>query len=206
LNFVALSSHISFALLCRGCFVYRAKNMNSPAGGINLILVILLCVCVGCHTPEKKEAHKDDPKEATELHFHVEANPDPAGRTIQVPVLRSRPILITVERDAVLDEGYLTKAQVVDTDEMGGYAIKLTFDDRGTRRLNQVTLEHRGQHLAINAAWLESRWIAAPLLTHRITNGEFIFTPDATREESERIVAGLQHVIQKLHEPYTIFK
>ncbi len=187
--------------------------MNSPARRFNIILVLLFFVCAGCETteksdksskPEKKEEKdKEKSKQAAIIRFHAESNPDATGRTIEVSVFRSQPMLITIQRDAVLDEGYLRKAEIVDVDELGGYAIKLTFNDQGARRLEALTIEHRGQHVAINGTWTESRWLAAPLLSKRISNGEFVFTPDATREESERIVNGLQNVIKKLTEKYT---
>jgi uncharacterized lipoprotein NlpE involved in copper resistance len=201
LHFIALSSHISFALLSSGCFLYRPRNMNIRAGRFNIILAVLLCPLVACETPEKK---KEDPKkEAAMIRFFLESNPDETGRTMQVPVYRRRPMLVTVQRDPVLDEGYLEHAEVVDADDMGGLAIKLTFNADGTRRLDAVTIEHRGFHFAIEAVWTEERFIAAPLITKRISNGEFVFTPDASREEAERIVLGLKHVIERLHEKYT---
>ncbi|HTG43365.1 MAG TPA: hypothetical protein VK633_02415 [Verrucomicrobiae bacterium] len=175
--------------------------MNTPSGRFNLILTIFACAVVGCKTPEAKEPKE---KQASILRFHLETNPDDTGRTLQVPVYRAQPMLVTIGRDAVLDEGFLKTAEVVDADEHGGHAIKVTFDDAGTRRLEALTIEHRGQHFAINASWTETRWVAAPLITKRIANGEYVFTPDATREEAERIVAGLKNVIKKLNERYTL--
>ena len=40
----------------------------------------------------------------------------------------------------------------------------------------------------------ELRWLAAPILQQRIRDGLLVFTPDATREEAERIVRGLKNV------------
>jgi hypothetical protein len=57
--------------------------------------------------------------------------------------------------------------------------------------------------LVVNCRWTENRFLGAPLITKRITDGVFVFTPDATREEAERIVAGLNNVIAKLKKPYT---
>jgi phage pi2 protein 07 len=206
LNFVALSSHISFALRWRGCFVYRAKNMNSPRGRFNLILVLLFCASLGCSsTDSKKEKQEaDKSKQATLMRFHVEANPDPTGtRTTEVSIGRSNLERLTILSEPVLDEGFIKKAEVVDADDMGGYAIKITFDEYGTRRLDTISVEDRGRRLAITASWTENRWLAAPRLTKRITNGEFVFTPDATREEADRIVNGLKNVSKKLHENFT---
>jgi hypothetical protein len=46
----------------------------------------------------------------------------------------------------------------------------------------------------------EARWIAAPKMQYRITNGLFVFTPDTTHEEAERIVRGLNNVAKKIHQ------
>lgn len=43
----------------------------------------------------------------------------------------------------------------------------------------------------------ESGWLAAVLIRRRIANGEFIFTPDASRAEGIRIVRGLRNVLAK---------
>ena len=54
----------------------------------------------------------------------------------------------------------------------------------------------------MQARWTETRWLAAPLITKRISDGVFIFTPDASKEETERIVNGLKNVIKQLQKPY----
>jgi hypothetical protein len=43
----------------------------------------------------------------------------------------------------------------------------------------------------------DSAWLAAVLIRHRITDGIFRFTPDASRAEGLRIVRGLRNVIQE---------
>jgi hypothetical protein len=45
---------------------------------------------------------------------------------------------------------------------------------------------------------LFSRWIAAPLLSGRISTGLFAFTPDTTREEADRIARGLNNVAEQV--------
>ncbi len=37
-----------------------------------------------------------------------------------------------------------------------------------------------------------------PRINRRISNGELVFTPDATREEAERIVKGVNNVSKKI--------
>jgi hypothetical protein len=180
--------------------------MKSLAGRFNMIFAVVACACFGCNTPKTSppnQIEKDASKQATLMQFHIEANPDPTGRTMDAPIYRAHPVHLTVEREPVLDEGFIEKAELVDADEMGGHAIKITFDQYGARRLDALSVEHRSQHLAVHAQWTETRWLAAPVLSKRISNGDFIFTPDATREESERIVRGLSNVVKRLHQKYT---
>lgn len=174
--------------------------MKLPLSRFNIILALLLFLPVGCKTSEEKKKAK----EATFLRFHVETNVDGTAHNTRVPIYRAHPMLVGVERDAVLDEGFMDKVELVAADEFGNHAIKITFDENGKRRLDNVTSLHKGRRLAVQARWTEDRWLAAPLITKRITDGVFIFTPDASREETERIVAGLKNVIAKLKKPYTL--
>jgi preprotein translocase subunit SecD len=177
--------------------------MKISRARFNMILATALAgfpaALAGCKSSEEKKKEKA----GTFLHFHLEANADGSPHNVTVPIYRAHPIMVTVEREPVLDEGYLKDAQVVDADIMGGLAIEVKFDDSGTRLLESITVANRGKRLAIVAHWTETRWLAAPLITKRISNGVFIFTPDATREEAERIVRGLKNVVKKLQEPYT---
>jgi hypothetical protein len=174
--------------------------MKLPLSRFNIILALLLLLPGGCKTTEEKKKAK----EATFLRFHVETNVDGTAHNTRVPIYRAQPMLLGVERDAVLDEGFMDKVELVAADEFGNHAIKITFDDNGKRRLDNVTSMYKGRRLAVQARWTEDRWLAAPLITKRITDGVFIFTPDASREETERIVAGLKNVIAKLKKPYTL--
>lgn len=183
--------------------------MNKPIAASNrksafLRAAVLASFCLvlfsGCQTSGKK---KDKDKQVTFMRLHLEANPDGTRHTRTVPVYRASPANITVAADAALDEGFMSRAEVVEVDEHGGFAIKITFNEEGARRLDYLTTANKGKRIAVLARWTEDRWLAAPLLSKRIANGVFVFTPDATREESERIVLGLGNVIKKLSKPYT---
>jgi preprotein translocase subunit SecD len=180
----------------------RARNMKKGFFAFNMILALGALCFIGCETTDSKKKEKKG-KEATFLRFHLETNPDGTQHNAPVPVYRSKPMYINVERNAALDEGFMKDAEVVDVDEHGGYAIKITCNPQGTQRLDYLTTANKGKRVAINARWTEDRWLAAPLITKRIANGVFIFTPDASREEAERIVKGLKNVIKKLSQPYT---
>jgi preprotein translocase subunit SecD len=168
--------------------------MKPPLLRINIILAFLVLLLPGCATTEEKEA--------ASLRLHLETNPDGTPYNFPVPIYRANPILVNIERSAVLDEAFMTKAEMVDVDEYGGHAIKVTFDEEGTKRLDYLTTSYKGRRIAINASWTESRWIAAPLITKRIADGVLVFTPDASRKETERILLGLKNVIKELKKPF----
>jgi preprotein translocase subunit SecD len=168
----------------------------------NKILMILLVIaavtgCAGNKSAVKekeqpKKSSKSGSKEATRISFHVEINPDGTERCVQAQIYRKNPITITVDRSPVLHEGFVERADVVEF--MGTYAIRIKFDSTGTLLLDNVTTSNRGRHLAIFCQFGDARWIGAPLITQRISNGVFVFTPDTTKEEAERIVRGLNNV------------
>lgn len=174
--------------------------MKLPLSRFNIILALLLFLPIGCKTSEEKKKAK----EATFLRLHVESNVDGTAHNTRVPIFRANPMLLGIERNAVLDEGFMDKVELVPVDQFGNQAIKITFNEDGKRRLDNVTSLYKGRRLAVQARWTEDRWLAAPLITKRITDGVFIFTPDASREECERIVSGLKNVIADLKKPYTI--
>ena len=166
----------------------------------NIILAFLFIGLVAC---KSSDGSKKKGKEASFVRFHLETNRDGTQHNAPVPVYRANPIFINVERNAALDEGFMTKAEIVDVDEHGGFAIKIIFNAEGTQRLDYLTTANKGKRLAVHARWTEDRWLAAPLITKRIADGAFIFTPDASREEAKRIIEGLANVIKKLGKPYT---
>jgi hypothetical protein len=160
----------------------------------NIILSFLIvAVAVGCATTGEKKNKK---KEATIFRIHLETNPDGSDRNSAVPVYRERPVLVNIERRAFLSEGDIASAAVVEV--VGGFAIQINFDRRGTWLLENVTTASRGRRLVIQSQFGDARWLAAPLISRRIADGVLVFTPDATREESERIVRGLNNIAKEL--------
>jgi len=164
------------------------------------VLCALLCGSLGCKTTESTKKKKKD-KEATTMRFHLEVNPDGTPWNAPVPIYREKPVMVNVYKQPFLDEGNIASASVVDT--VGGFAIKVQFDQHGSLALDQATTLHRGQRIAVYSQFTDARWLAAPQIKGRISNGELIFTPDATRDEANRIVLGLNNVAQELRKKYT---
>ena len=128
------------------------------------------------------------------LRFFLETNLDGTEVTQTVKVGRSAPITVNIETHVFLTEFNIEKASVVDAP--GGFAISVQFDRQGTWILEQYSTAHRGKRTVVAAEFGELRWIAAPLMRERITNGHFVFTADTTREEAEKIVSGVNRVAE----------
>ena len=99
----------------------------------------------------------------------------------------------------MLDEHDVVSASVVD-EPSGTFSIQVKLNRHGTWTLERVTVMHRGKHLVIFTYFGQARWLAAPEITGKNSTGMLTFTPDATREEAERIVRGLNNVAKKLEQ------
>lgn len=160
---------------------------------IYLLLLCAVVMAVACKTTDERKKGR----EASTLRLYLEipkSGMDPHGGT--VPIYRQSPIMINVERTPFLTEADLEAASVMDV--RGGFMIRAQFNGHASLLLENVTVSHRGQRIAIQSHFGETRWLAAPLISRRIANGELVFTPDASREESDRIVRGLTNVIAKI--------
>ena len=165
--------------------------MKVCARGFNIILTLAaaLALLSGCQIHRQK-----GPLGA--LRVHIQVNPDALGISQTVSVLRSDPVLVTIAHDPILTEADIVAAKVVETP--GGVAIEIHFDENGAWLLEQYSSANPGGHFAIFGQWGEKlvngRWLAAPLITHRIADGVLAFTPDASREEAGQLVLGLNRV------------
>jgi len=160
----------------------------------NLYLAVAaaLALLCGCQTHRQK-----GPLGA--LRVYIQVNPDSLGTSQTISVLRSDPVLVTIAHNPILTEANIVAAKVLDTP--GGFAIEIQFDENGTWLLEQYSASNPGGHFAIFGEWgdqvVNGRWLAAPLITHRIANGALSFTPDASRAEADQLVLGLNRVAAK---------
>jgi hypothetical protein len=173
--------------------------MNFCARRFNLYLTLLLAVAVcGCGTFKKKP-----PEKISAVRVHMEAPVGVQGETRTVTVLRSNPVVVTVDINPILTEQNLIRADLVETP--GGFAVKLQFDGTGGWMLEQATAGNPGKHLVIFGQWGEKvadgRFLAIPLITGRNSTAVLLFTPDASREEAQRFVDGLNEVSKLMHTP-----
>ncbi len=171
--------------------------MNAHWRRFNLYLAMLLALglIIGCKTdPEAKKK-----KQFCVLRVHLEVPPDGTDRSQQIEIMKKSPLRLNVEKYPLLLENQLAHAKIYDA--TGGFALRLEYGHVGTRVLEQATAANRGSHLAIFACFGEpmtnNRWLGAPLISKIITNGIIDFTPDATREEVDQIVIGINNDVEE---------
>jgi preprotein translocase subunit SecD len=162
-----------------------------------LFAALAATMACGCQTGDAKQSKKI----VSSLRLHLDAGSDRNKASESIPVYREKPVWLNVQKEPFLTEAHVAQASVVD--EVGGYVLRIQFNQSGTGLLEEGTIKNRGRKMAIFSQFGEQmkdyRWLAAPLITHRISDGVLVFTPDATREEAEEIALGLNNVAKKLH-------
>jgi hypothetical protein len=133
------------------------------------------------------------------VRVHMEGSSGSPESTETIQIIRSAPVMVTIAKMPILSESDLAAAAIVQTP--GGFAVELKFDEIGGWKLEQYTAVNPGKHLVIFGQWgdqlKDGRWLAAPSIYRRIAGGVLIFTPDASREEAEKFVAGLNAFAKK---------
>ncbi len=172
--------------------------MNFYARSFNLYLlaaIALIAAVCGCQSDKDSQA-----KHLGTLRFYVENSGQLPGSGETVSVIRSNPVLVTINTEPALTEANIVRASLLDSPV--GYAVEVKFDELGTYSLEQYTSAYQGKHFVIFGQWSESvtngRWLAAPIITRRITGGVFAFTPDASHEEASQLVTGLNNMAKKI--------
>ena len=161
--------------------------MNCATGRFNLYLTLCLgaLLLCGCKTSKSKQ-----PEAVIRIHAHATED---TSFTRTVKVFKNESVSMKIHQMPLLSEMDLADAKVVEA--LGGFAISLKFKPTGQWRLDHYTSLNIGRNYAIFVIFGKdpaiSRWIAAPIISSRISDGMIIFTPDCTREEAEEIVRGL---------------
>lgn len=165
--------------------------MKTWFGRFNTYLLLLPLLCLaGCKTTEDKK------KEFTLIRFHIEVHRDASSHYRDILMFRDHPMRLTVDADPFLDERDVQEAGVVPA--LGGFAIKIQFNQHGTWVLENFTSANVGRRIAVLAQFPEGRWIGARVIDHRVSDGQWIFTPDASLDEAERIVRGINATVAKI--------
>jgi hypothetical protein len=163
--------------------------------------ILAALLASGCHSVP---ADKKPPKKGYGvLRLHIETNVDGTDKNGTVMIGRREPFPLNVNKLPFIEETQFARVSRTD-DGMGGFGLSVQLDRQGTWLLEQYTVAKKGRRIAVFAELEDFHWIAAPVITKRITNGVFAFTPDASREEVDKLVLGLNHRIKKLRGQNTI--
>ena len=164
---------------------------------IYLALALAAAAVCGCQTSGESKAKKL----LSTLRLHLEASRD--GTKAQRSPSRSiasSPFMVNVEKDAFPRRGECVWGQSCRC----GRGLRSAHPVRpcGHRHCwSSTPPANRGKKIAVFCQFGEKlknvRWLAAPVISRRISDGVFIFTPDATREEAEEIALGLNNVFKK---------
>ena len=159
---------------------------------LGIAFAVLAISLPGC----KSTGDKRD-KETTAIGLYLEADASNAGRSKTISILRGHPTPMQIQNSSFLDERFIEKAAVVDWKE--SFFIQVKFDWHGTLMLDNITGANPGKRVAIEVGFdKQQRWLAAPAIQRRVSDGTLKFTPDASREEAGRIVRGLNNLAKKL--------
>jgi hypothetical protein len=168
-------------------------KIRSPRFNLYLRGVLCLAIALGAGCQTEKHKRKYQP---SVLRVHIEVHPDGTNLSERVPIYRQHPFMVNVDKEPILTELNIVGAQIVDV--LGGFAIHLQFDQQGSLILEQQSVDHRGRRFALYCEFgqklKEKRWLAAPIISQRISNGVLVFTPDASREEADELVLGLNNI------------
>lgn len=156
----------------------------------NTYLILLAFLALGCQMLNKK------PKELSTFRMHIETNPDASGKSAPVTIGRTGPFAVNIEKTPFITEYHVETVSVLDA--LGGFQIMVQLNQQGTWLLEQYSTAAREKRAAIFSNWDEPRWLAAPKLSRRISDGVIVFTPDATREEADRIVRGVNNLVKEI--------
>lgn len=162
--------------------IFYARRFN-----LYLLLAAVLALASGCAMFKKED------KQTAALRIHIESDASLASNSKTVSVLRSEPMMIRIVTDPILTEANVVAAKLMEAP--GGFAVEVKFDESGSWTLEQYSAANPGRHFVIFGQWgdklANGRWLAALSITHRNAAGTLVFTPDASREETDELVKGL---------------
>jgi len=171
-----------------------------------LALLLLGCKSTDQKSDEQAAKKKAEKKLAATLQIYLENRYDLPEHQQTVSVIRDSPVQLKIQKSPFVTEAFLEDAQVIDS--RGGFVITLKFGRHGRLTLEEYSSLNLGRRFVIFSQFGEgvhqSRWLAAPLIQKRITDGVLTFTPDASKEEAEQIVKGLNNVIEKSKRGYWV--
>ena len=170
--------------------------MNRVGLRFNIYLCLGLAGFLAMGGPTGCRSGEELKKRYVRIRCYLEVNPDASDHSHPITIGRKAPFVINVERNPILTEMHVEEASLVEA--LGGFQILIKLNPTGRLILEQYSIAEKGKRLAVLVDFGEPRWLAAPMLKQRISNGELVFTPDATREEAELIVDGINRAAKRV--------
>jgi len=102
---------------------------------------------------------------------------------------RAHPFMVNVEKIPFLNESNVVPGR--SSPNVVGGRLRIQFDPCGAALLEQYfrleSRQRKSRVLQFGKKLKDVRWLAAPVISHRISDGVFVFTPDATEKEAEEM-------------------
>lgn len=172
---------------------------------LGLALAVLLALAgsaaAAISTNTASKGREKKPKDPEFLRVYFESPRDTTSRAMEARVGRGgAPLVITVEKLPILSESHIKIVEVVGGE--GGPSLRITFNRMGRRLLENYTAAGIGRRLVLQTQFdEEARWLGAPRITRRISDGVLLFAPDATPAELDRLVRGVTKWVKKNNLP-----
>lgn len=169
--------------------------MRGSLACINLVLTLWAAASLSASADSDLHLAKRK-KDVKRFRVHVESKHDIPERSLVVELGKPNPVKFNAEKLPILNEVHVTKAALLD--EIGGFKVQITFNTLGAKILESYTAAAAGRHLLIMTEIDgEARWLGAPLIRRRLGEGVLEFIPNASREDMERMVNGLNKEVRK---------
>ena len=130
------------------------------------------------------------PTNASTVKFFLEASTDGPGRTQEITIHSTSPLVVIAQEAPFLSELDVAHAELEEF--VDAFAIVIEFTPHGKLWLESVSTANIGKRIVVFGEFGVTRWIAAPRITARLGAGILRFAPlDLTHPEAERFVQGL---------------
>jgi hypothetical protein len=184
-------------------------------------LALVAALTLGCKSTEEKQ--REHTRTTLWLHLETAENSPDTNHVMKVEIAGAS---LNCDTRPFLTDENLLKAEIAPMPE-GGQALRLQFDERGRLIIDQYTNQHRFKRVIFFAEWgvdydrksvladwgfrqprqspktkLTRRWLAAPRMTRRVSDGTIVFTPDLSSEELDQLVLGLNNKIKENQKPW----
>jgi hypothetical protein len=196
LKFVVLAAHKDLYKSSRRPLGWPGSMRNAmPCFNAVLAVLVFSSVCSSAADASSGKARRNA-KPLKHIRLYLETRHDIPERSMEASVGRSSPMKFVVEKLPFLSEIHVERASLVE--ELGGFQLRIEFNRVGKQLLENYTSAAIHRHLLVMTDIDgDARWIAAPLIRRRIRDGVLVFSPDASRDEMNRLVEGLNREARK---------